>query len=250
MKTGNGGEGGEDKSQPGDAIGNWRCELCQGKYLSRTLSLLHSSYRSSSLPTWLGGSPGVTATAVTSAAALSMSYFPLAHAFGVPFGLSSEFCAVSAIAELEWRRQPFTYLPLLAVVLLTSLTVCVDLSLVRFLKEKVKGTINDGTRHALLLSFWLQMRQSEVCGQAKERDYLRVPLRATTFSTVCLIPLVVFGVGKAMLGQPHVAVYVMMTISTLYTSVRAPATVALTFAGEKKKENSQENQHPLSEQNP
>jgi len=70
---------------------------------------------------------------------------------------------------------------------------------------------------------------------AKERDYLRVPLRATTFSTFCLLPLLVFGVFKALLVQPQTAAYVMMSMATVYSSVRAPATIALTFKGEKKR---------------
>jgi hypothetical protein len=70
----------------------------------------------------------------------------------------------------------------------------------------------------------------------KEREYLRVPLRATTFSTLCLLPLLIFGVAKAMLGRPEAAVYIMLSISTVYSSVRVPATVALTFKGDKEED--------------
>lgn len=59
---------------------------------------------------------------------------------------------------------------------------------------------------------------------------MKVPVRATTFSALCLIPLIILGMThKLFHTSPTISAYMAMTTAVLVTVLRAPLTFLLTF---------------------
>ncbi len=153
-------------------------------------------------PTEDGGVPTGAYVFIAGLAAASAAYVPPIFLYDIPLGVSSEIC----LHGPGPRRPPaalYFYLPLPFVVSLTAFAVSLDLRLLCLLRS--------------------QVARSQLTSR-----YLRVPMRATAFSALSLIPLIFVASGRA-IGDPLVAAYTMMGVGVVLTAGRAPTAVAMTF---------------------
>ena len=136
-----------------------------------------------------------------------LSYFIGVYIAGVTYGAAPEYCANGPAA----RPIHFSVIfPLVAMFLNVGLSLSFDFLMVRRIRS--------------------QVRANELIQNSN--DYLKIPIRATTFSALCFLPLILFGIVAKMQGSgtgTEIGAYLGQITGITLTVLRAPLTLMITF---------------------
>ncbi len=140
--------------------------------------------------------------------AFETSYFISVYLSGVAYGASPEFCAMGP------NPRPLHVsglLPLATLVFYVALSLSFDFAIMYAIRRRV------GANELI---------------RTHQGDYLKIPVRATTFSALCFAPLALFGLAQKLHeteASIEVGAYLAQTTALVATTFRAPLTLMLTF---------------------
>ncbi len=137
-----------------------------------------------------------------------LAYFMGTYLTGTTYTASPEYCALGN------SPRPYHFsimVPLYLLFINVALSLSFDFAMVRAIRRRV------GANELI---------------QDNMGEYLKIPVRATTFSALCFMPLALFGIALKIQENDvgiEIGAYLAQTTAIITTVVRAPLTLLITF---------------------